>query len=111
MGHQDSRRCALWVSPEILVRAEELAALLDVDVARVHRERCARVTPRRSITGPIATSSLSSREARKGRCHPDVHRWRLGVCRGITWLRSTLTLGEQYAVPSSRSSGRDARTR
>jgi len=32
MGHENSRRCALWVSPEILVRAEELAALLEVDV-------------------------------------------------------------------------------
>src|SRR5262245_18027548 len=32
MGHDASRRCALWVSPEILIAAQELASLLDVDV-------------------------------------------------------------------------------
>ena len=32
MGHENSRRCALWVDPEVLVAAQELAALLDVDV-------------------------------------------------------------------------------
>src|SRR5262245_17750121 len=32
MGHQTSRRCALWVSPEVLADAQELADLLAVDV-------------------------------------------------------------------------------
>jgi len=32
MGYKPSRRCALWVDIEILGRAQELAALLDVDV-------------------------------------------------------------------------------
>lgn len=32
MGQQASRRCALWVSAEVLAAAEELADLLAVDV-------------------------------------------------------------------------------
>jgi len=32
MGYENSRRCALWVRPRILVAAEELAELLGVDV-------------------------------------------------------------------------------
>jgi hypothetical protein len=32
MEYQSSRRCALWVSPRVLVAAEELADLIGVDV-------------------------------------------------------------------------------
>jgi hypothetical protein len=32
MGYESSRRCALWVSPEVLAAADELAGLLAVDV-------------------------------------------------------------------------------
>jgi hypothetical protein len=32
MGHDASRRCALWVSPPVLAAAQELAELVGLDV-------------------------------------------------------------------------------
>jgi hypothetical protein len=32
MAHEPSRRCAVWVSPGVLIAAQELADLLGVDV-------------------------------------------------------------------------------
>src|SRR5262245_12471423 len=66
MGHAHSRRCALWISPELLVRADELAVLLDVDVSTLIESVVLVLHNEEALHGPMRSRAAGADKSAKG---------------------------------------------
>jgi hypothetical protein len=61
MPEPQSRRCAIWVTPANLQKAQELADLVGVDIDRVRRLRPERITHAGNARGPDAAAAIRGR--------------------------------------------------
>lgn len=70
MGHEPFRRCALWVTPEVLAAAEELADLLDVDVDLFIESAVLALHNEEALQGRLRARAAVAEESPNGRVVP-----------------------------------------
>ena len=70
MGYESSRRCALWVDAKILGLAQELAALLDVDVDTFVESVVVALHNEEALQGRLRSRAAGADKAAKGTVIP-----------------------------------------
>jgi hypothetical protein len=70
MGRDSSRRCALWVSPEILAAAHELADLLGVDVDTFIESAVLVLHEQEASEGRLRARAAAAKKASNGHVIP-----------------------------------------
>jgi hypothetical protein len=66
MEYENSRRCALWVSPRVLVAAEELADLIGLDVDTFIESTVLALHDQEAAEGRLRARAAAGEKSSKG---------------------------------------------